>query len=72
MIVEYVRYRVPDAETFEAAYRRAVVPLGKAPQCLDYELSRCVDEPECYIPGCSPTISAGGSARTSAAAGRPC
>ncbi|MFE3448709.1 group II truncated hemoglobin [Nonomuraea sp. NPDC059194] len=49
MIVEYIRYRVPDAEGFEAAYRRAVVPLGDSPQCLDYELSRCVDEPECYI-----------------------
>lgn len=49
MIVEYIRYRVPDPEEFEAAYRRAVVPLDKAPQCLDYELSRCVDEPECYV-----------------------
>jgi hemoglobin len=49
MIVEYIRYRVPDSEEFEAAYRRAVVPLGRAPQCLDYELSRCVDEPGCYV-----------------------
>ncbi|MFC3979761.1 putative quinol monooxygenase [Streptosporangium jomthongense] len=49
MVVEYIRYRVPDREEFEAAYRRAVVPLGRAPQCLDYELSRCVEEPECYV-----------------------
>lgn len=49
MILEYIRYRVTEAEAFEAAYRRAVVPLGQAPQCLDYELARCVDEPECYI-----------------------
>jgi truncated hemoglobin YjbI len=49
MIIEYIRYRVPQAEEFEAAYRRAVVPLGEAPQCLDYELSKAVDEPRCYI-----------------------
>ncbi|MGS2648418.1 group II truncated hemoglobin [Streptosporangium sp. LJ11] len=49
MIVEYIRYRVPRAEEFEAAYRRAAVPLGRAPQCLDYELSRCADEPGVYI-----------------------
>ncbi len=49
MIVEYIRYRVPAAEEFEAAYRRAVVPLGRSPQCLDYELSRSAEEPECYI-----------------------
>lgn len=49
MIVEYIRYRVTDGEEFEAAYRRAVVPLGRSPQCLDYELSRCADEPGSYI-----------------------
>ncbi|MFI6482549.1 group II truncated hemoglobin [Nonomuraea sp. NPDC050663] len=51
MIVEYIRYTVPAgrAAEFEAAYGRAAVPLGKAPQCLDYELSKCVDEPDHYI-----------------------
>lgn len=49
MIVEYIRYQVPQHEKFEAAYQRAVIPLGKAPQCLDYELSRCVDDPDHYI-----------------------
>lgn len=51
MIVEYIRYRIDpqDAEEFEAAYARASVPLAAAPQCRDYELSRCVDEPSSYI-----------------------
>ncbi|MBF8184725.1 antibiotic biosynthesis monooxygenase [Nonomuraea sp. K274] len=49
MIIEYIRYRVPDTQQFEDAYRRAVVPLGAAPECLDFELSRSTDEPECYI-----------------------
>ncbi|MCI2421949.1 antibiotic biosynthesis monooxygenase [Saccharopolyspora sp. K220] len=50
VIVEYIRYRVPEpgAAAFEDAYRRAVVPLSAAPQCVDYELTRCADEPGCY------------------------
>ncbi|MDR8407976.1 antibiotic biosynthesis monooxygenase [Nonomuraea sp. 3-1Str] len=51
MIVEYIRYRIPDERSvdFEEAYGKAAVFLAKAPQCVDYELSRCVDEPACYI-----------------------
>ncbi|MEV4252478.1 antibiotic biosynthesis monooxygenase [Spirillospora sp. NPDC049652] len=51
MIVEYIRYRIggADAAGFEAAYARAAASLAAAPQCVDYELSRCVDEPECYV-----------------------
>ena len=51
MIVEYIRYRIEqaDAADFEAAYQRAAVPLAAAPQCVDFELSRCVDEPEWYV-----------------------
>jgi hemoglobin len=51
MIVEYIRYAVPAgrSEEFEAAYGRAVLALRAAPQCVDYELSRCVDDPEAYI-----------------------
>ncbi|MBH0779324.1 group II truncated hemoglobin [Nocardia bovistercoris] len=51
MTIEYIRYRVarPDAAEFEAAYARAARALALAPQCVDYELSRCVDEPECYV-----------------------
>ncbi|MFC4909091.1 group II truncated hemoglobin [Actinomadura gamaensis] len=51
MIVEYIRYRIDgaDAAGFEAAYGRAAESLAAAPQCADYELSRCVDEPEWYV-----------------------
>lgn len=51
MIVEYIRYRIPAERSagFEAAYGRAATCLAKAPQCVDYELSRCVDEPESYV-----------------------
>ncbi|MEU5877142.1 antibiotic biosynthesis monooxygenase [Spirillospora sp. NPDC047279] len=51
MIVEYIRYRVPAERSaeFEAAYARAAVPLAAAPQCVDYELSRCVEEPGVYV-----------------------
>ncbi|MER7364691.1 group II truncated hemoglobin [Nonomuraea wenchangensis] len=51
MIVEYIRYRIPAEASaeFEAAYGRAARSLAEAPQCVDYELSRCVDEPACYI-----------------------
>ena len=51
MIVEYIRYQIP-AETaaqFEADYARAAKQLAAAPQCVDYELSRCDEEPESYI-----------------------
>lgn len=51
MIVEYIRYRVPAERTaaFEEAYARAAVPLAAAPQCVDYELARCAEEPGCYV-----------------------
>lgn len=51
MIVEYIRYRVPqeNAAEFEDAYRRAAVPLAEAPQCVDYDLTRCAEEPGVYI-----------------------
>ena len=51
MIVEYIRYRVPEeqAETFEAAYADAARALATAPQCVDYELARCEEEPGTYI-----------------------
>ena len=49
--VEYIRYRVPAAAggEFEAAYARAAVELGAAEQCVEFELSRCDEEPEAYI-----------------------
>jgi hemoglobin len=51
MIVEYIRYTIAesDGEEFEAAYRRAAEALAVAPQCVDYELSRCEEESSAYI-----------------------
>jgi len=50
MIVEYIRYQIPaeQADEFEAAYGRAAESLRAAPECVTYELSRCVDEPTAY------------------------
>jgi quinol monooxygenase YgiN len=51
MIVEYIRYDIPahDAEAFEADYVQTGHSLDASSHCLDYELSRCVDEPASYI-----------------------
>ncbi|MEV4351133.1 antibiotic biosynthesis monooxygenase [Actinoplanes sp. NPDC049596] len=50
MTVEYIRYRIPgDPDAFESAYARAAGLLAQAPQCVDYELSRCTDDPTAYI-----------------------
>ena len=49
--VEYIRYQLPADRTsdFEAAYGRAARILAQAPQCVDFELSRCAEEPGAYI-----------------------
>ncbi|WP_406634588.1 group II truncated hemoglobin [Amycolatopsis sp. WGS_07] len=51
MIIEYIRYRIPDGghADFEAAYQRAAESLAAAEECHDYELARAVDEPGSYI-----------------------
>ncbi|WP_067722552.1 group II truncated hemoglobin [Nocardia yamanashiensis] len=51
MIIEYLRYRIPAdrAAGFETAYSRAAQQLAAAPECVDYELARSVDEPGCFI-----------------------
>lgn len=51
MIVEYVRYRIPEssAAEFEAACRRAGAVLATVPECVDYELTRRADEPGHYV-----------------------
>jgi truncated hemoglobin YjbI/quinol monooxygenase YgiN len=51
VIVEYIRYRVPPERLagFEPAYARAADALRAAPQCVHYELSRCLDDPACYL-----------------------
>ena len=51
MIVEYIRYRIDDDrwDAFTADYARAARVLERAPQCVDYELTRSVDEPACSV-----------------------
>jgi quinol monooxygenase YgiN len=45
MIVEYIRYEIADAESFERAYEAARAALDASPHCLAYELARCTEEP---------------------------
>ncbi|HEX8430079.1 MAG TPA: antibiotic biosynthesis monooxygenase family protein [Longimicrobium sp.] len=51
MIVEYIRYKIPEdtRDAFEGAYDRARTALAASSHCLAYELSRCVEEPASYI-----------------------
>ena len=51
MVIEYIRYRIPEdqREAFAAAYGEAQRPLRASSHCLAYELSRCVEEPACYV-----------------------
>ncbi len=52
MIVEYIRYRIADSgrrTDFEKAYAAAAEHLALSPQCLGYELSHGVEEPDRYI-----------------------
>ena len=51
MIVEYIRYRVPEQSslTFEDAYRRAGSSLEASPHCQRYEVAGCTEEPGVYI-----------------------
>lgn len=51
MVTEYIRYRLPEEQEdgFVAAYSRAAAALRAAPECVDFELSRCVEEPVCFI-----------------------
>jgi truncated hemoglobin YjbI/quinol monooxygenase YgiN len=51
VIVQYVRYRVPSelSDDFVEAYQRAAACLSRAPECVDYELSRSTAEPSSYI-----------------------
>ena len=50
MVTEYIRYRLPPErlEGFEAAYAQAAESLRAAPECVDFDLSRCVEEPASY------------------------
>ena len=51
MIVEYIRYEIPDPQTdaFTSAYARASESMRASPHCLSYELSRCSEEPTSFI-----------------------
>ncbi|MBE1162168.1 antibiotic biosynthesis monooxygenase family protein [Dyella acidiphila] len=51
MLVEYIRYTIPSAESapFEQAYALAGQSLDASPHCLGYELSRCEEAPDSYI-----------------------
>ena len=51
MIVEYIRYTIPEAQAagFEKSYAEAGKSLAASDHCLGYELSRCLDDPTCYI-----------------------
>src|SRR5262245_12911759 len=51
MIVEYIRYRLPkeSCAEFERAYGQAGEPLIASPHCLAYELTRCTEDPTCYV-----------------------
>ncbi len=51
MVVEYIRYSIHEERRaeFEAAYAEAAKQLDASPQCISYELSHGVEEPENYI-----------------------
>jgi truncated hemoglobin YjbI/quinol monooxygenase YgiN len=51
MIVEYLRYTIPESARagFETAYTRAAQSLAEAPECVDYELSRCAEDAGQYV-----------------------
>lgn len=51
MVIEYVRCRLDKAtlDAFVEAYRLAAKSLDESPECLDYELCQCVEEPERFI-----------------------
>ncbi|MDC0684128.1 putative quinol monooxygenase [Sorangium atrum] len=51
MIIEYIRYAIPaeQAQAFLSAYRAAATELRGSVHCLDYEISRCTEEPTSFV-----------------------
>jgi quinol monooxygenase YgiN len=51
MIVEYIRYAVPEdrGNAFIEAYDAARAPLMASPHCTSFDLSRCVEDPTQFI-----------------------
>ena len=50
MIVEYIRYQIPEAEAraFEDAYGSAAGSLEASRHCEGYEIARCTEDPTAY------------------------
>ena len=51
MIVEYIRYTLTDHEASDLvqAYSKAAASLREAPECVDFELAQCEEEPASFI-----------------------
>lgn len=51
MIVEYIRYRIAEEQqpAFIEAIRSANQILAAAPDCLDYQLTHCEEDPTLFI-----------------------
>jgi quinol monooxygenase YgiN len=51
MIIEYIRYTIPaeQEQAFLSAYRAAATELRGSEHCLDYEISRCIEEPASFV-----------------------
>jgi quinol monooxygenase YgiN len=50
VIVEYIRYEIPEDEagSFEDGYARAGPSLEASPHCERYEVARCAEDPTAY------------------------
>ena len=51
MVIEIIRYDIAAGHesAFEGAYARAGRHLDRSPNCLGYQITRCVEEPDRYI-----------------------
>lgn len=51
MVIEYIRYSIPEERRaeFERAYAEAAAVLDASEHCLRYEISHGVEEPEHYV-----------------------
>ena len=49
MIIEYLRYEIPEAEPFLEAYEKARAALDASSNCLAYELARCTEDPTSFV-----------------------
>ncbi len=51
MSIEYIRYELTQhtAEELVSAYDAAAVHLRAAPECLSFEMARCVEAPASFI-----------------------